>query len=40
MGWFKITQYDDKRLISIANLVEITWVTRYPGPTEIAYDKE
>ena len=31
--WFKITQYNDKRDISIANLVETTWLTRYPRPT-------
>ena len=34
-GWSEITQYDDKRLIPIANLVEITWLTRYPRPREI-----
>ena len=27
-GWFEITQYDDKRAISIANLVETMWLTR------------
>ena len=30
--WFKITQYDNKRAISIANLVETTWLTRYLRP--------
>ena len=35
--WFEITQYDDKILISITNLVETTWLTRYPKPTEIMY---
>ena len=25
IGWFEITQNDDKRAISIANLVETTW---------------
>ena len=38
-GWFKITQYDDKRVISITNLVETTWLVRYPRPTEITYDQ-
>ena len=38
-GWFKITQYDNKRLISIAELVETTWLTRYPRPMEITYDQ-
>ena len=36
-GWFKITQYDDIRAISIADLVETTWLTRYPRPMEIKY---
>ena len=25
IGWFEITQYDNKIVISIANLVETTW---------------
>ena len=37
--WFKITQYDNKRAISIANLVETKWLTRYPRPVEITYDQ-
>ena len=27
-GRFEIMQYEDKRAISIANLVETTWLTR------------
>ena len=38
-GWFEITQYDDKRAISITNLVETTWLSRYPRPIEIKYDQ-
>ena len=38
-GYFKITQYDDKRAISNANLVETTWLTRYPIPMEITHDQ-
>ena len=38
-GWFEITQYDDKRAISTANLVETTWIFRYPIPMEIMYDQ-
>ena len=38
-GWFEIAQYDDKRAISIANLVESTWLYRYPRPIEIMYDQ-
>ena len=30
--WFKITQYDDKRSISISKLVGNTWLSRYPWP--------
>ena len=28
-----------KRLISISNLVETKWLSRYPGPIEITYDQ-
>ena len=36
--WVKIAQYDDKRAISIANLVETTWLYRYTRPIEITCD--
>ena len=39
IGWFEITQYDNKRAISITNLVETTWIYRYPRPIEITYDQ-
>ena len=38
-GWFEIFQYDDKRGISIADLFENTWLSRYPIPLEITYDQ-
>ena len=38
-GWFEIAQYDDKRVISITNLVETTWMSRYSRPIEIQYDQ-
>ena len=38
-GWFEITQYDDKRAISIANLIENMWMSRYLRPMEITYDQ-
>ena len=38
-GWFEIEQYDTKRVISIANLVGTTWMSRYPRPIEIMYDQ-
>ena len=38
-GWFEIVQYLDKKAITIANLVEQTWLARYPRPTVITYDQ-
>ena len=38
-GWLKITQYNDKRAKSIANLVENTWLYRYPRPMVIMYEQ-
>ena len=38
-GWSEITQYDDKRAISIVNLVKTTLLTRYSRPTEITDDQ-
>ena len=38
-GWFEITQYHDKISISIVNLVETTWMSRYPRPIEVIYDQ-
>ena len=38
-GWFEIAQYNDKKVISIANLVEITCVSRYSRPIELKYDQ-
>ena len=37
--WFKINQYDNKYVISITNLVENTWLNKYPRPMEITYDQ-
>ena len=31
-GRFEIAQYDDKRVKYIADLVETTWLSRYPRP--------
>ena len=38
-GWFKITQFDNKRAISIANLVKTTVLTMYIRKMEIMYDQ-
>ena len=37
--WFEITQYIYKRAISIAYLVEKTWLSGYPKQMEILYDQ-
>ena len=39
-GWFNIPQYNDKREISIANLVDTMWLGRYHRTIEITYEKE
>ena len=39
ISWFKIMQYDDKRAISIADLVETTWLTNFTRTIEITYDQ-
>ena len=38
-GWFEVTQYNDKRVMSIDNLVEIKWLSRHPRPMDITYDQ-
>ena len=38
-GWFEVVLYYDKKEITIANLVETTWLSRYPRPIEITYDQ-
>jgi transposase InsO family protein len=38
-GWFKMSELPDKRADTVANIVEQAWLTRYPWPDEIIYDK-
>ena len=38
-GCFEVTQYSDKKAMTIANLVENTWIVWYPWPVEITYDQ-
>ena len=38
-GWFEVTQYRDKKVMTIVNLVETTWLVRYQWPVEITYDQ-
>ena len=37
--WFVITQYRNKKTMTIANFVLNTWLVRYPWPVEIIYDR-
>ena len=37
--WLRITQYNDQIVLSITNMVETTWLTRYPRPMEIMYEQ-
>ncbi len=39
-GWFEMVEYQDKHSISIADLFERTWLSRYPCmANRITYDK-
>ena len=38
-GWFEIKEIKTKRADVIANIVETTWLTRYPWPTQIVLDR-
>jgi hypothetical protein len=38
-GWFEIHQYQDKRSITVANIAEQEWFSRYPWPTQVTYDR-
>ena len=38
-GWFEKFQNGDKRSITIADLVETEWMSRYPIPIEIMYEQ-
>jgi hypothetical protein len=36
-GWFESQQYDDKQSITVANIVEQEWFSRYPWPRQITF---
>jgi len=38
-GWFNLKELKDKEAISVANLVEQTWLTRYLWPSKIVFDR-
>ena len=37
-GWFEIHQYGDNQAVTIANVVEQEWFSRYPWPTQVTFD--
>ena len=38
-SWFEMRQITNKSAINIANLVEQTWLSRYPWPRRITFDR-
>jgi len=38
-GWFEIVEVPNKRADEISNLLETTWLTRYPWPTQVIMDR-
>ena len=38
-GWFEIAELPDKRADIIANLLETTWLVRYPWPNKVINDR-
>jgi RNase H-like domain found in reverse transcriptase/Reverse transcriptase (RNA-dependent DNA polymerase)/Integrase zinc binding domain len=38
-GWFEMKQAPNREAITVASIVEQTWLTRYPWPTQLIFDK-
>ena len=38
-SWLEISEIPDKRADTIANIIEQTWLTRYPWPTQVNFDR-
>ena len=38
-GWFEMRKINDKQSYTVAQQVELAWLTRYPWPDEIIYDR-
>src|SRR5688572_5939361 len=38
-GWYEIYQYDNKKLITVANIAEQEWFTRYSWPTQVTFGR-
>ena len=36
---FEVQQYSDKQAITIANIVEMEWISRYPRPVKVIFDR-
>jgi len=38
-GWLEVKEIQNKDALNIANIVETTWLTQYPWPLELTYDR-
>ncbi len=38
-GWFEVREIETKHAYNVAEAVELAWLTRYPRPNIITYDK-
>ena len=38
-GWFELHTIEGKSAMEVANIVEQTWLSRYPWPQELVYDR-
>jgi hypothetical protein len=38
-GWFEIVPIENKTAAEVANQIELTWMTRYPWPTQVILDR-
>jgi hypothetical protein len=38
-GRFEVQQYDGKQSITVANIKEQAWFSRYPWPTQVTFDR-
>ena len=38
-GWFEMKTVNEKDAMTVANVVEQVWLTRYPWPEIVTYDK-
>lgn len=38
-GWFEMQHVKDKEAMTVAAAVETTWLTCYPWPTQVVFDK-